>query len=862
MIPNEKVTSYPLFAPNQVLSDICLNQAFDYLDEQERLTRAYLIGTGIVCGLQIRYDPAESPAVIHLTKGYGITSEGYLIIEPDDVDLVAYRPYTVPTDLLEDYFNFAKPEQVQELVTEGDDSSSSTSLSSTLESDPDFLTDKVVLLFLELTSEALRNCTIDNCDDRGVEVKAKIRPLLVSNEEVFLKIPDSLLSYDLPEIVIPRVHFDTPEKLRNCKEVYREFFTRNIRHTPVIDLDKAISQASKKLKLIIPDFDDSGINKFTDIFRFPEDEITSIQYYYDFLRDVACAYHELREVLLPALEGCLPDTESFPRHLTLGTLNKADNDEFRTVFSPSHAITLTQQKIEEVRFLFERINQMILNFRIPIESSESEPPVSVPIKITPSIFGSKNLSGKSMPFYYESGLRSIWDPSVKGQDPGILSWHNDDSIPDSVHQPLKYDLEPYNFFRIEGHIGKKISEVQTRLGNILQTHPLPISLIYLNKDATEDFLEKHPAIEHYAGVLSGGTFIIVHSGDAALCDFSLPYRALLDKPKEETPDKCLCRTEVRECKYEWFDTKYYLSKLARYKYFTTTAEKRVLFKNYVILVYKYEIQGQSILTGDLPKQVTVPAADLADGQISAIARKLNEAFPAGLVFDYSPEDNKLIIRHFANQTFRIEWRGLQGNQIRYAYTDEGIFIWNNKKWQLIEYFSDYKIVCRIRNEYRPEEYQLLHENEYYAGKYPRPKQTMPTKEELFKWLNMIQKRAVKSIDKLPIKNLLKGIKRDIDNAFNVGGPEVQLFLIGSWANGSWVSKNASENKYKPEEFLPLRKKVTGRKGPSDINLLVSSKSVTLKEILKVIENNKLVKDSGYAVNILMGEKDSQRGIPL
>lgn len=863
MIPSDKISSYPLFAPNQVLSDTSLNQIFDYLDEQERLTRVYLIGIGIVCGLQIRYNPTESPAVIHLSRGCGITSEGYLIIEPDDVDLVAYRPYTIPADLLENYFNFTKP--VVELVEEADDSAPRTSLNSALSSNINFLSGKAVLLFMELKEKELRNCIIDSCDDKGLEVTAKIRRLLVYVEDLErlnrrrrhhrVIIPRRPVlrpaGHDpLPEIVVPRLHFSTPEDLHGYEQVYRDFFAGTLGRSVVNDLTGAILQAFQLLVKIIPNVDNSGISQLQGIFNIPATKIVPIQYYYDFLRDLTSAYHELRAALLPELAGCLPDSDLFPRHLTLGTFNKADSEQYRTAFSPSHAITLTQQKIGEVRFLFDRINQMILDFGIPFGSLPA-----VPTRITPSLFGLKYLSGKSMPFYYKPELRSGWDPSRKGQALKILTWYDDNSSADNVRYPLKYDLEPYKFFRVEGHIGKKVSDVRTELENILKANPLPITLIYLNGDEPEDFLDRHPAIEHYAGVLSGGTFIIVHSGDSAVCDFSLPYRV-----EERHPDNCLCRTDVRECQYEWFDTKRHLINITRLKYngqLSEEEDKLILKDYYVVLVYKYEIQGRSILTGKLPKRVMIPLAELADGQISAIARKLNEAFPTGLVFDYSPGTNKLIIRHFANQTFRIEWGGLQGNQIRYAYTQEEISRWSNKKWESLKHISEYKVVCRLRGEYRPEEYQLLHEAEYYAGKYPSPVQ-MPTTNELFKWGKMIKRRVT---EKLPIQALLREIRRDIDEAFNVGSYEVQVTLIGSWANGSWVSINPSENKF-PSDFLSLRQKVTGKTGPSDINLLVSSKSVTLAQISEVVTNNAMAKNSGYPVNIFMGQKDSQRGIAL
>jgi hypothetical protein len=46
MEPTQNI--YPVFEPNQVLANTHLNESFDYLDEMCGLTRANLIGIGIV----------------------------------------------------------------------------------------------------------------------------------------------------------------------------------------------------------------------------------------------------------------------------------------------------------------------------------------------------------------------------------------------------------------------------------------------------------------------------------------------------------------------------------------------------------------------------------------------------------------------------------------------------------------------------------------------------------------------------------------------------------------------------------------------------------------------------------------------
>lgn len=77
--------SYPVFEANQVLTSGHLNDGFNYLDEQEHQTRARLIGIGIACGLEIRL---LGGTTIEVSKGCGVTSQGYLMVEPEAVSLV------------------------------------------------------------------------------------------------------------------------------------------------------------------------------------------------------------------------------------------------------------------------------------------------------------------------------------------------------------------------------------------------------------------------------------------------------------------------------------------------------------------------------------------------------------------------------------------------------------------------------------------------------------------------------------------------------------------------------------------------------------------------------------------------------
>lgn len=105
-----KNISYPIFTPNQVLTKDDLNQVVNYLDGQNRLTRAYLIGTGIVWGMDLSSTFDATKAQIQISAGCGITSEGYLISLPTTI-LTHYRSDQLVSEVL-----FAPTPQKDEAV--------------------------------------------------------------------------------------------------------------------------------------------------------------------------------------------------------------------------------------------------------------------------------------------------------------------------------------------------------------------------------------------------------------------------------------------------------------------------------------------------------------------------------------------------------------------------------------------------------------------------------------------------------------------------------------------------------------------------------------------------------------------------
>ncbi|QWV99064.1 hypothetical protein KP005_07210 [Geomonas nitrogeniifigens] len=512
--------NFPVFEMNQVLSSAHLNQVFDYLDEQERLTRADLIGIGIVCGLEIplSQDPDGGLAVL-LTKGCGVTSQGYLIVEPEDTPLTGYRQYSPPSDL--PYPPFMKDENpypLWELFPAGEPDTAP------ITTPAGFLSDKAVLLFLELKKEGLRNCGMNNCDDKGSEVSVRVRPLLIGiNDlrEIVAKanaIEDSLSvselaealleRLNLPELHLPRV--DVPNTApATSQEVYAAFQAVFTGEKLVQQTATALTAAYDAFKpLVKQKYPDNPFAGFTGRFGFLDHapvttaQVKFLQYYYDLFDDISRALHDLSRKGAELFALCCPPEMLFPRHLMLGVPfpNQVSNPElYRTPFWPSPALSGGEGRLLELEQLFARLVEMAARFSeappLPLSGFSRLPTADGTIRITPSRLGDGPLCGKAIPYYYlfsgDPPLYRLWDPEKtrRNQANRNLGYRSDSYQPPAppfVTNALNYDLEPFNFLRIEGHLGKNYQGVMSTLLTLKSRYRLPIEVIALRTGAFDE----------------------------------------------------------------------------------------------------------------------------------------------------------------------------------------------------------------------------------------------------------------------------------------------------------------------------------------------------------------------------------------
>ena len=494
--------NFPVFEANQVLTNAHLNQSFDYLDEQERLTRANLIGIGIVCGLNLTLDNPALPTALSLSKGCGVTSAGYLIIEPDDVTLTSYRQYTLPADLA--YTPLATT-TLWELFPAGEPETAP------LNSPAGFLNDKAVLLFLELKKESLRNCSANNCDDKGAKITISVRRLLIGKTELDAVIaasssleglPDQALQLSLPDIRLPRfdVAATSPATSNAVLAAFLQVFNSKKLATAMAT---ALTQAYQAFQPLLNDrYPDNPFADFANTFGFLDttplntEQVRFLQYYYDFFDDLIRAYDEFRSEGAALLCACCPPSGLFPRHILLSLLYPTSDSEakqYRHAFIASPAIAGCEQRAHTLTTLFQRMVEMTRVFtQTPLPPAVLIGGIDAQIRITPNKHGDVALSGKAIPYYYlQNGtppLYQLWNPALNQAFKAHLNlaYRADEYVPpapDFVTTPLAYDLEAYNFLRIEGHLGKSYQTVLKSILELKNRYRLPINVLALRSGA-------------------------------------------------------------------------------------------------------------------------------------------------------------------------------------------------------------------------------------------------------------------------------------------------------------------------------------------------------------------------------------------
>ena len=499
MFPHQ--VEFPKFVPDQLLTSSDLNNMFGYLDEQNRLTRTNLIGIGIVCGLQLKINAALTDVVI--TKGCGVTSAGYLITFKGNeaFPYKKYKKYEVETPRVYDkFYKTVGPDKVPMEVWELRNTATDADW---LDLGPSFLSDKVILLFVELKEEDNKNCDPNSCDDKGINVTVSFLPMVVSKADADLLIgttggSSGINTYTtLPEMRMKR--WDVP----NTAPVYsQEIFEGYFKLLDKPFIDKVESTLGNIYAVfgatVAPSYTSNPFQGLSEKLKFLYDgsisvnQLIHLQYYYDFFSDLFLAYQEFRKAGTLVLSTCCPDEDLFPRHLLLGEASPSATSGLSAYRHHFIHSPLFDQKgmLPDLWSLFMRLKLMVDQLFMPPVSGGNGREDSF-LRITPSRLWDVPLSVKAIPYYYRVNvgtdpLYRYWNAqrTLLNDATRNLSYHSPryNAVDDFVTNPLHYDLEPYNFLRVEGIVGKPYVHVLKQVKQQIQKNRLPIDIIALSTD--------------------------------------------------------------------------------------------------------------------------------------------------------------------------------------------------------------------------------------------------------------------------------------------------------------------------------------------------------------------------------------------
>ncbi len=344
-----------------------------------------------------------------------------------------------------------------------------------------------------------------------------------------------------------------------------------------------------------------------DLFRLTGNGPISIQYLYAFVKNLTDTFNELLSEL-SKLELENIDQAGFSNHVFLGKVQEKVSFEksiFRQYFKQPPIYNDDADDLNRVRFLHWRLVALINAFSIPDANYDKNTEIDNPfyqsfrdvlrervevfpkthefidLKITPSAALTRPLGQQAIPFYYPLSNSEIsphrnWDyeSHKTNQEDHILSYHASfressyTQLPQVVH-PFAYQIEDFDFYRIEGVLGKylyptaaengvqkigvlpQLLSMRNRYNLSFDILKIPLSkfielynyLLYRKKDHTgfePQFLDQRLAspeyvqlfekrgMEHLGGVKRGGSFVLVYDDQSGgenriVADFCLPY---------------------------------------------------------------------------------------------------------------------------------------------------------------------------------------------------------------------------------------------------------------------------------------------------------------------------------------------------
>lgn len=490
---------YSVFEQDQVLTAGQLNSLAEYADDQTRLTRVRLLGVGVVCGLR----PSAAGGEVRVTRGVGVTSDGDLLALDADTTYDRWKPYDESRPAYAPLYPRGDFRQQMipafELVPAGAKVRGAQSLA-TLPSAPGgrALAAMSAVFLMESYVHDEDLCSGTDCDNLGRDALHTPRVLLVASEDArpfseSVSTPAGAYR-SLPVVVAARPA--VPSGLTTAGDLAALYRTAcDTTHSRVVD---ALGRIWPAAGAFLGDHFASDparpwVERLAELQSEFAGTSAGIQYYYDFLRDVADTYNEFRERLFDDNTLCAPDVGSFPKHLLLGPLVPgAASARTRTGFYPSPLTGRAAGEIGHAGFLLRKLDALLARFQVPSGST-------VTTRVTPTVGEDRPLEDRAIPYYYQPGtsdpIHRRWSYGLtrRGMETHNYSYHGAAyGAQGGAADPLGSQLGRFSAFRVEGHVGRPVATVLSEVETQIRAGNLPFTVRAVHLGSTHDKIVVKP----------------------------------------------------------------------------------------------------------------------------------------------------------------------------------------------------------------------------------------------------------------------------------------------------------------------------------------------------------------------------------
>lgn len=222
----------------------------------------------------------------------------------------------------------------------------------------------------------------------------------------------------------------------------------------------------------------------------------AMQYFYDYLSQLVAAYDELATAAFDLMDDCAPDSRRFPKFLMLGEPTFPTTADpcpvpsaYRHHFVQPPIYNGNQQRVQQVHHLYQRLHRLCAD-----DAFLMLPFYDTPLAITPSPNRAAPLSQQAIPYYLNyPQIYSYWnyDACRKGISDRHPAYFHPRNAGESVTtlDVLTHRLDPYSFYRIEGHIGETNATALEQIKTYRDQYNLAFDVITLKLAPTIDSLD-------------------------------------------------------------------------------------------------------------------------------------------------------------------------------------------------------------------------------------------------------------------------------------------------------------------------------------------------------------------------------------